>query len=1034
MTEQLATLSLRASRRTSPWRHSSTRRSLRHHSRRLGLESLEDRTLLSVTLGTAVIGADYAYPLTSTVQATSAAATQALFGATFTTRVPIIESATPQWGGYDIDARSLPANATIDKIVLHHSVAHPRVSDLQVRLTAEDGTNWLIRKNSGGWVKNFDEYRTDTTVFAGRSAAQMFHYQIADTVVNNLKGTLRGLQIWITYTVPPTSPDLTVTASHEGNLSQGQTGAVYTLNVKNVGNGSTVGTVSLKDVLPAGVTATSFSGSGWTTNLTTMTATRNDVLAPGASYAPLSVTVNVAPDAPLSIINTAQVSGGGDSNTANNTVTDAAAVTAMPNLAVTLAHSGDFVPGQSGTYTMLVKNLGGGASSGLVSLREVLPQGFAATSLAGDGWTTNLSTLTATRSDSLAPGASFAPLTLIVGIPNNASGSVTSTAQVSGGGQIYTTDDTASDVATIVSATPILVDKSFSVTNARDGQVITVNYQISSSVNTSLLLGCSIVGSDGIVINDTANAKLVAVRPGTNWYSRSFSVNLPPAAVTGAYSATWTISGDGIPASSVTQTAAITVDPAIAVRVPVLMYHNIETTSRDFYTVSTDNFRAQMRALKAYGYTTVSYQDVLDYRAGVKTPPAKPILLTFDDAYESLLTIVLPIISDPSIDFRITSFVNTADVRPEDVEGGYPTDPLSWSQLRTLDASGRVDIQSHTVSHYDLTTLDASALTAELVNSKTTIEQQLNLNKQPGEALKRVDFLAYPYGAYNSSVEQAVWQAGYKAAAAVEDQIELSAADKLALDRVQMDWNTSVQLEQSGWWAFFANRLEDSDVAVPMISVSGIQYSASSVRRGETATITVNVNNSGSTAPVLASLTIDSDSNHANGVIYNSHTTSPTGDIQATVPWGTSSLTWNWTVPNDAPTGQYYVTVSFNDIKYVYVFRTAPWTAAFQVNSLAPAMAAALATESLTTADAERATTITPVASAAAYDAVLAKAATTTGSPVASSSASSRLLQALARNLQSKQFGGNGSLAASLAAVSDAVFGDLLSLSLDQII
>ena len=77
----------------------------------------------------------------------------------------------------------------------------------------------------------------------------------------------------------------------------------------------------MTDTLPAGLTATNFTGTGWTCNLATLTATRNDVLASGASYPDLVLTVNVATNAPLSVVNTATVSGG-DINPDNNTATD----------------------------------------------------------------------------------------------------------------------------------------------------------------------------------------------------------------------------------------------------------------------------------------------------------------------------------------------------------------------------------------------------------------------------------------------------------------------------------------------------------------------------------------------------------------------------------------------------------------------------------------------------------------------------------------------------------------------------------------
>ena len=73
-------------------------------------------------------------------------------------------------------------------------------------------------------------------------------------------------------------------------------------------------------------------------------------------------------------------------------------------------------------------------------------------------------------------------------------------------------------------------------------------------------------------------------------------------------------------------------------------------------------------------------------------------------------------------------------------------------------------------------------------------------------------------------------------------------------------------------------------------------------------------------AGVIATLALDSDSNRSNGTIYNSHGTTPNQDIQVRCP-GPFSFQWTWTVPSDAPVGQYYVNVTFNDPQYVLVFR-----------------------------------------------------------------------------------------------------------------
>jgi VCBS repeat-containing protein len=132
----------------------------------------------------------------------------------------------------------------------------------------------------------------------------------------------------LTVTNGGPSADLTLTKSHIGNFSQGQGGATYTLSAQNVGAADTSGTVTVSDTLPASLTATGISGSGWTCTLATLTCTRSNPLAAQASYPVITLAVNVAANAPASVVNTATVSGGGEINTANDTATDPTTIAA----------------------------------------------------------------------------------------------------------------------------------------------------------------------------------------------------------------------------------------------------------------------------------------------------------------------------------------------------------------------------------------------------------------------------------------------------------------------------------------------------------------------------------------------------------------------------------------------------------------------------------------------------------------------------------------------------------------------------------
>jgi uncharacterized repeat protein (TIGR01451 family) len=131
-------------------------------------------------------------------------------------------------------------------------------------------------------------------------------------------------------------PDMSITKTHAGSFTQGQTvGATYAITVSNSGTAPTVGSVTVTDALPAGLIASAISGTGWTCP-TLVSCNRSDVLANGNSYPAITLTVSVALNAPASVINAVTVSGGGETNLANDAATDATTITPLPGPPLTI--------------------------------------------------------------------------------------------------------------------------------------------------------------------------------------------------------------------------------------------------------------------------------------------------------------------------------------------------------------------------------------------------------------------------------------------------------------------------------------------------------------------------------------------------------------------------------------------------------------------------------------------------------------------------------------------------------------------------
>ena len=133
----------------------------------------------------------------------------------------------------------------------------------------------------------------------------------------------------------------------------------------------------------------------------------------------------------------------------------ASSLSPTPDLTVAKQHTGNFTQGQTGaTYTITVSNSGTGPTTGTVTLTETVPGGLTATSMLGNGWSCTQPAGPCTRTDALAAGSSYPPITLTANVSGTAAFVVTNTVAVSGGGETNTSNDQASDPTMVQASGP----------------------------------------------------------------------------------------------------------------------------------------------------------------------------------------------------------------------------------------------------------------------------------------------------------------------------------------------------------------------------------------------------------------------------------------------------------------------------------------------------------------------------------------------------------------------------------------------------
>lgn len=150
--------------------------------------------------------------------------------------------------------------------------------------------------------------------------------------------------------------------------------------------------------------------------------------------------------------------------------------------------------------------------------------------------------------------------------------------------------------------------------------------------------------------------------------------------------------------------------------VPSVMFHSIglEDWSWEWSYISESvaSFEGKLALLKKKHFNGIAWEQLYGYMSGTGSLPDNPIFLTFDDGYLDNWVFLFPLLK--KYGFKATIFVNPDFVDPcdrlrpnlEDVWNGNLTQEdletagfLSWPEMRAMEDSGLVDIQSHALTH-----------------------------------------------------------------------------------------------------------------------------------------------------------------------------------------------------------------------------------------------------------------------------------------------------------------------------------------------
>jgi peptidoglycan/xylan/chitin deacetylase (PgdA/CDA1 family) len=198
---------------------------------------------------------------------------------------------------------------------------------------------------------------------------------------------------------------------------------------------------------------------------------------------------------------------------------------------------------------------------------------------------------------------------------------------------------------------------------------------------------------------------------------------------------------------TVTTTTPVRNGPRGHEAVPILMYHVIAAPPAGApfpgLYVEPQLFAAEMRALKQAGWHAVTPDEVeANWREGRPLGSGKPIVVSFDNGYQSQYTQALPVLR--RLGWQAEENIQLSGLPPS--QGG-----LLQRQIRGMVAAGW-ELDTQGFSHADLITLDAAQLHYQVAVSRETIRRRFHVP---------VNWFCYPSGHYDATVVAAVKAAGY---------------------------------------------------------------------------------------------------------------------------------------------------------------------------------------------------------------------------------------------------------------------------------
>lgn len=193
---------------------------------------------------------------------------------------------------------------------------------------------------------------------------------------------------------------------------------------------------------------------------------------------------------------------------------------------------------------------------------------------------------------------------------------------------------------------------------------------------------------------------------------------------------------------------------AQAVRIPVLLYHDLSVHRGEEETVMPSVFASQMEWLYGMGFRAVSFDEIgaLDADSAKRS-----VIITFDDGSASFLDHAFPLLAE----YRFKATVTIIGQKASAVTSSH--DPsLSWDECRFLAASGVVDIGCHSYALHVWGGWSSPERAMPAFNERLGKDLAQFQDRCRSELGRPASVLAWPYGKYDRRSIEIAKQEGFR--------------------------------------------------------------------------------------------------------------------------------------------------------------------------------------------------------------------------------------------------------------------------------